>query len=175
MTDLRLQERLPTQHQVDPVAPRRITVGLEGGEAQPETTRVALDIGRTTGAQRAGFTAFDPEMTRLRQEPLPIGGACWARRLAAQRRERTRERAAGALAEFDQLSAEAGIPAAKRREAAPTERLDQAPDTGQVIDRMRRFDAAVMARLSDRTGWFAAARRNVHELVADTVPLTLLP
>ena len=61
------------------------------------------------------------------------------------------------------------------REAAPTERLDQAPDTGQVIDRMRRFDAAVMARLSDRTGWFAAARRNVHELVADAVPLTLLP
>ena len=61
------------------------------------------------------------------------------------------------------------------REAAPTERPDLAPDTGQVIDRVRRFDAAVMARLSDRTGWFAAPRSNVHELAVDAVPPTLLP
>ena len=59
MTDVRLQERLPTQPQADPVALRRITVWLVGGEAQPETTRVALDLARATGAQLTGFTAFD--------------------------------------------------------------------------------------------------------------------
>lgn len=61
------------------------------------------------------------------------------------------------------------------RDAELGEGIDLDSTTEAVVERFRWYDAAVMGTLSDRVGWFGAVREDIYELVADTVPVTLLP
>ena len=277
--------------QADTPPIRHLTAWLMGGPNQSEASRVALDIGAASGATVVALSTLD--LGRTISGPMPIGGAFWARWLGEQRRQKMREEAAKALAEFQDIASqrrvtvaarheeagfdsvrmaavgtelfvvpagidEAGLPAHFTDEVAervskfgigPVLRVRRRPlevkriaviasntpnCTRQLIDfirtglwrdatfviipvghreetqrvaealhealtfhqrnvstiadpidvdstrevieaRFRLIDLVIMGALSNRFGWFGSVREDVHEVAADTVPLTLMP
>lgn len=65
--------------------------------------------------------------------------------------------------------------AAHGRKASLGDPIDLDIESGPLRSRLASFDAAVMGALTHRVGWFGAVRQDVHEMVCDTVPMTLLP
>lgn len=99
----------------DPRALRRVTAWLVGGDRQGEALQVTFDLSRVSGAALTGLSAMDTE-AGIRREAVPAGAIYWSARLARHRRQQMRSRAAEALARFQELSAETGIPANARHE-----------------------------------------------------------
>lgn len=83
---------------------RRLTAWLVGGDMQDEALEVVFDIAGATGAKVTGLTAIEAE-PRLKRQAVPAGGGYWAAWLAGRKRQRMRERAAEALANFNAIAA----------------------------------------------------------------------
>lgn len=119
---LRSSRNANTNLIADPATVRRVTAWLVGGQQQEEALQVAFDLARATGATLGGLSAIDPG-AGYRREPVPAGGIDWAARLASLRRQQMRGHAAEALASFERLSAETGIPVNARHEEGPLDRV----------------------------------------------------
>ncbi len=100
-----------------PAAPslRLVTAWLIGGESQPNSTRLAVDIAAASRAALVGLSAQDFASADP-PGPYSIGGLSWAKWLGGQRRARMRERAARAISEFEQLTQTEGVSASIRHE-----------------------------------------------------------
>lgn len=101
---------------------RLVTVWLIGGEAQPDATLASIDLAKESGAQLAGLSALDFASTNP-PGPYPIGGLSWARWLGNQRRLRMRDRAAHAIADFEEATQASGLTASIRHEELDLVRL----------------------------------------------------
>jgi monovalent cation/proton antiporter MnhG/PhaG subunit len=94
---------------------RSLTAWLVGGQSQDAATAVALTLARAGGARVTGLSAMDPTSVD-HNGPVPIGGMSWARWLTDQRRGRMRERAAKAIADFENACGQVDVAGAVRHE-----------------------------------------------------------
>lgn len=115
MSPIELRERQPRGSQRAPASLRTVTAWLAGGVAQSDATRQALAFARQSEVKLVGLSALDLGAAEHRGA-VPVGGLAWSKWLGDQRRARMRARAATAMAEFEALSAEAGVSASLRHE-----------------------------------------------------------
>ncbi|MCC7427301.1 MAG: monovalent cation/H(+) antiporter subunit G [Alphaproteobacteria bacterium] len=73
------------------------------------------------------------------------------------------------------VAAQVELLQAHGRDAQAGQPLDADGGRAAMLARIRAYDAAVMGALSNRAGWLGALGADLHETVADTAPLILLP